>query len=42
MEDQVCEQSLIAASGLETPLTIDEYKAKVGELKLDIGEFYFY
>ena len=33
---------MIEAAGLETPLTIDEYKAKVRDLRLDIAEFYFY
>ena len=40
--DQVTEQSVIAQGGLETPVTLDEYKEKIQELKLNIGEFCLY
>ena len=33
---------MIEAGGFEVPLTIQEYKARIKDLKLDIGEFCFY
>ena len=42
VKDRTSEQSIIEANGVETPLTMDEYKAKITKMKLDIGEFCFY
>ena len=42
IQEQITEQSVIEADGLEVPLTIQEYKARIKDLKLDIGEFCFY
>ena len=39
VRDQLTEQSLIERDGLETPLTIEEYKGRIRQLKLNIGEF---
>ena len=33
---------MIAPGGMETPVTVEEYKMKIAELKLNIGEFCLY
>ena len=40
--DQVSEQSVIDATGMETPLIMSEYKERISSLNLDIAEFCFY